>query len=133
MRINSPPIFAERIFCECRDVCLGFSHGGAQGVIRFERSGEKFFRRNGELRGGKFCAVEAFGQFQHGSITACGHSFEDSAGLLLDGGIKEAGGCGDLGELRGEIFISMTNHSHVGRLGETGVGRKNEEKEHSSG
>ena len=38
-----------------------------------------------------------------------------------------------LGELRGEIFISMTNHSHVGRLGETGVGRKNEEKEHSSG
>ena len=83
---------------------------------------------------GKFCAIEALCEFQHSLVAARGHSFEDGAGALLDGWVEKTGGRSDLGELCGEIFVSVTNHSHVGRLEETSFGRKNEEwRESASG
>jgi hypothetical protein len=65
--------------------------------------------------------MEAFRQFGNGLIAPGAHGVNDALGLLLDGGIEQAGGSQQAIDLTAKIRVAVGEHIHAaGKIAEEG-------------
>ena len=121
MAIAHPPIPPARASGKGRDISGRLRHGRAQRFIRLQRRRHEFRLADGELLRPEARAIEAFGQFGQRLIPPRSHRLDDGAGLLLDGGVEQAGRSEHAFKLRRKICLPVRDDIHgAGKLGEAG-------------